>query len=429
VYVMINKFLLYLIYLLKYMSDELSIQEMEDARLLCLQSYRIIDSMPEKEYYTIARLGSYISKKPICTISFLGKDNHYVKSSFGVNLDTPERQKSIDKFTVLGTEFLEIPDTLADPRTSDLHCVTEAPFIRYYAGSPIISPDGFILGSLSVMDTVPGNLDETQKEAILDLTNNIVSHLEARIDSYELAVARSSSADLKTLFNSSKEVLSIMDRWGKIIVVNEVAEELFGYTADEGQGRPIWEFFVEEDIISMIPGLEEGLKSGQKKFDIEARIKLKEGGTKWIAWTVTFQNEKWYVVGRDISDHKRMSDQIEQLSLNADNLNSGVVISDSHGQIIWTNDSFEGITGYNFEDVKGQTIVTKLFEGNADAKLLERTTKRPKNKLPFTIDLLASRKDGSAVWLSVFNSFILDSAGHIYKEIAVLTDITATKNA
>ena len=401
--------------------------DFERDRILALESYRILDSLPEKEYDIITRLASYSCKKPISTISFIDLDSQFIKSHLGMKTGLSRREDSICQLTIQENRLLEINDTLLDPRTANLPVVLQAPNLRFYAGAPLISPEGLILGSLCVMDVVPGKLDEDQKQALTDLANQVVSHLEARKKNIELNTLITKHEEISTIFNNSAELQSIIDRNGTILVLNKSVEKLLGYTREESEGRSIWEFFLEEDIKSTIPVLSEGLSSGKKNFEIEARIKLKHGGTKWMGWSLAVKNDKWYVNGRDISEQKLMIAELRQLSLVADSVNNGVVISDSNSQVIWVNDATEVITGYNLSDLKGHRLGDQLSGERTDRKILEKARESTRNKLPFTIDLLAYRKDGKPIWLSVLNSVVLDDDGNIDKEVEVIIDITSRK--
>ena len=301
--------------------------DFERDRILSLESYRILDSLPEKEYDIITRLAAYSCKKPISIITFIDLDSQFIKSHLGMNTGKSRREDSICQLTIQENNLLEINDTLLDPRTANLPVVLQAPNPRFYAGAPLISPEGFILGSLCVMDVVPGKLDEDQKQALSDLASQVVSHLEARKKNIELNTLITKYEEISTMFNNSAELQTIIDRNGTILVLNKSVEKLLGYTREESEGRSMWEFFLEEDIKSTIPILSEGLSSGKKNFEIEARIKLKNGGTKWMGWSLAVKNDKWYVNGRDISEQKLMIAELRQLSLVADSVNNGVVIS------------------------------------------------------------------------------------------------------
>ncbi|MBC7759002.1 MAG: PAS domain S-box protein, partial [Phormidesmis sp. FL-bin-119] len=402
-------------------------EEIERLRLRSLESYRILDSLPEEEYDRITRLASYIFKKPIVLITFIDQNGVFVKSQHGIDIQDFSRNDSLCKFTIEENKLIVIPDTRLDPRTVNLSKVISEPKIRFYAGVPLNSPDGHALGSLSILDTQPGHINDEEKQVLIILATKIVAHLEARKKNLELKDLIIKYEEINTMFNNSAELQCIMDRNGIILVINKAVEKLLGYSPEEGEGRAIWDFFLEEDIKNLIPIFSEGLSAGKKSFEVEARIKLKDGTAKWMGWSLAVKNDKWYANGRDISEQKKMIAELEQLSLVANKVNNGVIISDSKSKVIWSNEATENITGYSLADLKGKRIGDVLSGELTDKNVLEKARESTINKLPFNIDIRLYRKDGAAIWLSVLNSVILDREGNVDKEIEVIIDITSRK--
>lgn len=401
----------------------------EDSRISALYEYQVLGSLPESEFDSITRLATYLSKKPIATISFLDGEYQFIKSQVGFSTERTSVVDSICQFAIEGSEILEINDTLQDNRTLGLKCVTGGAKIRFYAGVPIINPEGYALGSLCVMDVVPGGLDEQQREALKILADQVMTHLEVKRQNRILNELIQKYEDISTMFNSSAELHCILDRNGTIELMNNIIERLLGYTLEEVIGRSIWEFFYEADILEMVPQLERGLGSGQKSFELEGRIKLKDGSTKWMGWSIAVRNEKWFANGRDISDKKKMVEELEQLSLVANKVNNGVIISDNNSNVIWANEASEEISGYSLDDLRGRKLGDVLKGKETDTEVILNARELTKSKRSFSVDLLAYRKDGTPIWLSILNSVILDKDGNIDKEVEVIIDITERKKS
>ncbi len=401
----------------------------EDSRVSALDKYQILVSMPESEFDSITRLAAYLSKKPIATISFLDGEYQFIKSRAGFSTEISSVEDSICQFAIKGSELLEINDTLEDARTRGMKCVTGGSKIRFYAGVPIVNPEGYVLGSLCVMDVVPGALDEQQREGLKILADQVMTHLEVKYQNGVLNDLIQKYEEISTIFNSSAELHCILDRNGTIELMNNIVERLLGYSMEEVIGRSIWEFFYEDDILAMVPQLEGGLASGQKSFELEGRIKLKDGSTKWMGWSIAVRNQKWFANGRDISDKKKMVEELEQLSLVANKVNNGVIISDNNSNVIWANEASTEITGYSLDDLKGRKLGDVLKGKETDTEVILNARELTKSKRSFSVDLLAYRKDGTPIWLSILNSVILDKDGNIDKEVEVIIDITARKKS
>ncbi|WP_276348759.1 PAS domain S-box protein [Daejeonella sp. JGW-45] len=403
--------------------------EIENARLLALKSYRIVDSLPEAEYDRITRLAAYIFKKPVALISFVDRDNVFIKSQYGIQVEHTLREESICKLIVEESSLIIIEDTTRDTRTASLSNVLGGAKIRFYAGTPLISPDGKVLGSLSVMDFVPGTLNEEEKQALEDLAFEVVAHLEVRKKNLELKDLITKHEEISTMFNNSAELQCITDRNGIILVVNKAVENLLGYTPQEGEGRPIWDFFPEEDKMSLLPVFSQGLSAGKKNFEVEVRIRSKDGTLKWMGWSLAVKNNKWYANGRDITERKAAEEQLLLVSLVASKTINGVAISNSEGKIKWVNDALENLTGYTLEDFKNTRPGDLLAGEGTDKVLLEAARRQASECKPSNIELLSYKKDGSPIWLSISNTPTFNKDGSLDQQVEIINDISERKLA
>jgi PAS domain S-box-containing protein len=394
-----------------------------------LNDFQIKGMMPEGEYESITRLASYLCKKPNSKISLIDLEH---QSSKLLNRANPEIIPFLDSFCQLaiqGKGVLVIRDALEDPRTSKLTGILGEKKIRFYAGVPLISPDGGILGVLSVTDTVPGELDHNQKDALSILAQGIVSHLESALKNKALNDLILKYEDIRAMFNSSAELHCILDRSGKILVMNSVVERLFGFTPEEVIGHPIWEFFIEEDRNTMIPLIEKGLGAGNKSFELEGRIKLKNGSAKWMGWTIAVKNEKWFANGRDISARKRTEQELEILSTVASKSSSGIVIRDGNGKVTWINKAMENMFGYKLNELEGKRLVEVLVGKDTDLHPFNIAQKAIAEKKSYNIDLKLYKKDGSVIWVNKSTTPILNKKGVIERQVEIIIDITERKNA
>ena len=163
----------------------------EASRLKALESYQIIDSLPEAEYDDIIKIAAIICDTPIATISFIDADKQFIKAKVGVEaLDVPRSIAFCAHAINQPNEFLIIPDSRNDERFTDNPLVLNKPNIIFYAGIPLVTPDGHALGTLCVMDSKPHDLSETQKSAIKSLANQTISLLELRRKNYLLELSQ-----------------------------------------------------------------------------------------------------------------------------------------------------------------------------------------------------------------------------------------------
>lgn len=158
------------------MSDSKS----EQARLLTLDSYAIMDTAAEKAFDDVTRLISEICDVPISLVSLIDDERQWFKSS--INIDVKETAKDIAFCTraIESDDLLIVEDAAQDSRFKDNPLVTEYPHIRFYAGAPLIMANEQRIGTLCVIDTKPRELNVLQINALQTLRDAVVAHIELR---------------------------------------------------------------------------------------------------------------------------------------------------------------------------------------------------------------------------------------------------------
>ncbi len=211
----------------------------EAERLASLRSYKILDTMVEREYDDVVELASYICHTPINLISLVDEDRQWFKSKKGLEAAETSRDLAFCAHAILTPDKpLIVNDTTKDERFADNALVLGGPEIRFYAGCPLNTPDGNSLGTLCVIDTVPRELSEVQINALQVLSSNIVNLLELRraeIEKQELLdKLQSSNADLERFaFSASHDLtepLRVMRNYANFLEVDYSA-----HLDEEGQ--------------------------------------------------------------------------------------------------------------------------------------------------------------------------------------------------
>jgi GAF domain-containing protein len=159
----------------------------EVARLAALRDYRILDSAAESAYDDITKLAAYICRVPMATISFVDASRQWFKSRVGIADQETSRDIAFCAHTILGTEPMIVRDATEDQRFCDSSLVLEEPRIRFYAGFPLITSEGYSLGALCAIDRKPHQLDAEQQTAMRALSRQIMALLDLRRSSARLA--------------------------------------------------------------------------------------------------------------------------------------------------------------------------------------------------------------------------------------------------
>jgi len=152
----------------------------ERARIETLRQYSILDTETEESFDELTRLASMICRTPIALVSLVDADRQWSKAHRGLKLLETPRNISFCAHAIQQDGLLVVRDTLDDDRFRNNPLVLKDPYIRFYAGAPLVSPEGFKVGTLCVMDYAPRELDTEQLDALRLLANQVVSLLELR---------------------------------------------------------------------------------------------------------------------------------------------------------------------------------------------------------------------------------------------------------
>ncbi|MCY7339431.1 MAG: histidine kinase [Sphingomonas bacterium] len=150
-------------------------------RLDALRRYAILDTPREAEFDDLVALVAEICEVPVAVVNFIDADRQWFKAEVGLGVRSTPLATSLCSHVILEHAFVEIPDTLTDPRMSDNPlCVAEGGF-RFYAGTLLETPEGLPLGTLCVLDVKPRTLTPVQRNAMSTLAARVMSELNLRL--------------------------------------------------------------------------------------------------------------------------------------------------------------------------------------------------------------------------------------------------------
>jgi len=152
----------------------------EPARLAALRALAVLDTAPEEEFDEIVRLVAEICDIPMAFVSLVDAEREYFKAAVGTDLREAPRESSFCGHAIHTRDLFVVEDARKDPRFAGNPNVAAGSRVRFYAGAPLVTPDGYTVGMLCVKDTRPRELSETQRHALVVLGRQVAALLELR---------------------------------------------------------------------------------------------------------------------------------------------------------------------------------------------------------------------------------------------------------
>ncbi|AJC46139.1 MULTISPECIES: GAF domain-containing protein [Gammaproteobacteria] len=153
----------------------------EAQRQRVLDSYRIVDSLPEAAYQDIVQIAAALCDTPIALLSLLDRDRQWFKARMGLELPQTERSQAVCDHAIRApAQLLEVTDLADDPRFADMSMVRGDIGARFYAGMPLVTEEGVALGTVCVLDTAPRQLTDAQRDGLRALARTAMRLLDER---------------------------------------------------------------------------------------------------------------------------------------------------------------------------------------------------------------------------------------------------------
>lgn len=172
----------------------------EEERLQALDRYAIVDTSPEPAFDRITRLASHIFGAPIALISLIDRARQWFKSRHGLDVAETSRGVAFCAHAILTDGVMVVPDAGSDSRFANNPLVTGGPRIRFYAGAPLHTSDGYNLGTLCVIDRAPRAMTEREQQLLADLAALVMDEIELR------QVGRVAKAEIARRIEIEKEL-------------------------------------------------------------------------------------------------------------------------------------------------------------------------------------------------------------------------------
>ena len=261
----------------------------DHGRLSVLRHYEVLDTHPEPTLDDLAALAAEICGTPIALVSIVEENRVWFKARHGLDLAESSRTDSFCSLAIEQKDVMVIPDAARDARFEKNPLVIGPTGFRFYAGAPLINPEGFALGALCVVDRVPRTMTESQKRALRVLAGQVTAHLEL---GRQVAALRMSQECFLRAFEDAAIGMALVSLDGHWLKVNEALCELLGYTTQELCGMTVRQITHPDDMETNLAHARKVLEGGKSFYKLEERYIHKSGAVVWALLSVSVIRDK-----------------------------------------------------------------------------------------------------------------------------------------
>lgn len=418
-----------------------------------LYQYPVLPTESEADFDDLTRLAAQICQTPVALIHLMQQGRQWVKSGTGlpfveVSQDLPFYQATIQQRGVLVVENTSTDACL----WAQMQAIASSP-LYFYAGVPLLTQDGEILGILSVLDLQPRSLSSGQKESLETIGRQVVAQLELRRCSGALVQAVQEHRQLEetlqeerqllatvldttddlvrnfvsTVLDTTHALVAVLDPQGRVVRTNQVCTDTIGYSFGEAKDQYFWDLFVSPEKTESFKLTFQNADGKQLFQDDEFPCLTKDGHLRVIVWSSTAllnadgSIKHFVFTGVDMTERRQVEaerDRFFTLSLDM------LAIASFDNYFTYISPAWERTLGFEQEELLSQAFTEFVHPDDLEATLTEA------RKLSLGINTISFEnryrcKDGSYRWLSWKATALLDEK-LIY---AVARDITENKQA
>lgn len=441
----------------------------ESTRIRLLHALNLLDTDPEPVFDRITRLLAQTLDVPIALVSLVDTERQWFKSAVGLSVRETPRELAFCDHAIRCSETMVVEDATRDERFSDNLLVTGEPQIRFYAGAPLRTNDGYAMGTLCAIDSRPRTLSVEHAQILEDLAQIVSREFQLReaalLSRSQLRVSdrqiKAAERKFQEVFEQAGSGMALVAPDGVWLKLNKAFKDIIGYTDEQLSGLTFQDITVAEDLELDLSNLQR-LNAGEiDRYELEKRYIRHDRSIVWVHMTVTQyvdENGKpdyYLAVINDIQARKEaerareeITQQLEQrvnertrdlrqreaeLRAVLEHTNDAYVCMDEKGIVTAWNRKAEQTFGWARSEAIGGQIDSMLSPQGSYQPLREGIqrymTSRDAQQLGRRLEFPAQRKDGSTIPVEVhinaihvenktlFNAFLHEISERKLKEV------------
>jgi two-component system, sensor histidine kinase len=382
----------------------------ETSRISALREYGVLDTNPQKEFDDLTRLAAELCDAPVARINLIDTRRQWSKAIFGSDPSKTEipRSSSVCQYTILGDEVLEINDLQKDPRFSEMAYVKGDPYLRYYLGAPLLTPGGFAIGALCVLDYKPRKMGDKQKGQLETLANEVMARFELQkknrelesLNEHKVNLMKMLSHDMRSPINgiigmsnllaselqesSQLEMAALLEQ--SAIQLNQMVDEIMSYSLIESRG---FKLSAEEvDLSAIVTSLDRLYQPVAKskgvdlvfRNEISQNVRLDKSKFEQVFGNLLSNSLKFTNTGGKVSSELRIEESESRKYLKLVVKDTGIGMNGEKASQLFGNKDVQSTSGTAGEKSTGLGLsiikyFVELHSGNIDlnSKLGEGT--------------------------------------------------------
>jgi PAS domain S-box-containing protein len=358
--------------------------EDEASRAEAVEKYEVLTTPVDPALSDLARLTAQVCSTPIAAIMLIDGDRMVYKATVGISIAEQPRGDTPCERTINQEQVYEVADAYLDPEHSDSGIELGGRIFRYYAGAPLITPNGTIIGTVFVLDSAPRKLTASQRDALTIISRQVITRLElnSRVRQMELAARLHQRTDtaltvernfVSAVLDTVGALVAVFDTAGRIVRFNRACETISGYKSSELLGRYVWEQLIPSEDVPDAMREFEGIRTGGYPATFENIWLTRTGSPRRISWSATAlldaQNQVAFIIatGIDVTVQRDAEATLRESEARYRELIEGslgmVCTHDAKGVLLSVNQHGAEAIGRTVEEVVGHSLLDLMFPG------------------------------------------------------------------